>query len=429
MTATERQVDRGSLDWLVPPTEAVVEDRDPHCDKGLYADWGRHRTLEETINLAWHLRAEAGVSRVADITGLDRVGLPVFNTFRTTADTGNLTVTCGKGLHRPAALASALMEAYERYCGEQQGRRGPTLTVDQARECFERVLHPRDLVLDTRTDWEESAPLEWAPSRDLFADEVVWVPADAVYTPYRAGRSRLFAGHSDGLASGNCLTEATLHALYELVERDSRSFGEVLRLGQRVDLHSLPKSLAGVARQLTEAGIEVSLFAFRSSLEITSFFALGDDRLAENAMLVNAGAGCHLNPAVGAARALTELAQSRLSVISGSREDFSTRFRDRRTETYQRAHERATRWSEGWPAVTFDQVPDGSSGNLERDLSIVGERLRAAGLTRLLVTDLTMNPAGPRVVKVIVPGLEFVVNEPSRIGSRFYRTAREVRKG
>ncbi|MFG3204132.1 YcaO-like family protein [Streptomyces sp. NPDC048192] len=421
------------LDHLAPAAEAVLTDTAPHCDKDLYARTGRHRPLTDTIDRAWALRATAGVSRVADITGLDRLGIPVFNTYRTTAEAGNLTVTCGKGRTREAALASALMEAYERYCGEQQGRYGPVLTVQQARERFPQVLDPRDLVLDTRTRWEPGSPLEWVPTRDLLSGAVVHVPADAVFSPYAARGARLFAGHSDGLASGNCLTEATLHALYELIERDSRSFGEVLRLGRQVRVDSLPAELGRLVAVFERAGISVSLFAFRSSLEVTSFFALGDDRLADNAMLVNAGAGCHLDPAVAVSRALTELAQSRLSVISGAREDFSSRYRAQRTETYGAAHERAVRWARGWQQADFGDVPGGSSGDAESDLRTVCRRIADAGLRRILVADLTLPAAAPdrvarpRVVKVIVPGLEFAANEPSRIGSRFYRQARKAR--
>ncbi|MCC9309748.1 YcaO-like family protein [Kitasatospora sp. RB6PN24] len=419
-----------ALDRLVPAAETVLTDTAPHCDKELYAVSGRHLPLTDTIETVWELRAAAGVSRVADVTGLDRLGLPVFNTYRTTAAPGNLSVTCGKGRSREAALASALMEAYERYCGEQHGRHGPFLTLKQAEESLPEVLDPRELVLDTRTTWDPDSALEWIPTRDLVSHAVVWIPADAVFSPYAAHGARLFASHSDGLASGNCLSEATLHALYELIERDGRAFGEVLRLGSQVRLETLPPELQRLARGFDDNGISMSLFAFRSSLEVTSFFALGDDRLAENPMLVNAGAGCHLDPVIGVSRALTELAQSRLSVISGAREDFSSRYGDRRTETYDAAHERAARWALGWQAVDFDQIPNGSANDLEADLATVCRSLVAAGLRRVLVADLTLPDARdteqvpPRVVKVVVPGLEFAANEPSRIGSRFYKQAK-----
>lgn len=256
------------------------------------------------------------------------------------------------------------------------------LTAKQAHDSLARVLRPRELLLDTRSAWEDTSPLEWVPTRDPLTGEVVWAPADAAFTPYATHRARLFASHSDGLAGGSCLTEATLHALYELIEREGRAFGEVLRQGYRIDTDTLPDQLAPVLALLKENGI-------------TTFFALGDDRLAENPMLVNAGAGGHRNPTVDASRALTELAQSRLSVISGSREDFSTRFRGRRNETYQQARERADRWCQGWPAQPFGAAWDQSAYELEADLASVCSRIQAAGLRRVLVTDLTLEPWGP----------------------------------
>ena len=78
-----------------PPTAAAIL-TDPIAEP----DGGRctHRipTLEETCALAWSCRAAAGVSLVADITGLDYVGMPVVNTVRPFAERGNLTVTCDR---------------------------------------------------------------------------------------------------------------------------------------------------------------------------------------------------------------------------------------------------------------------------------------------------------------------------------------------
>jgi ribosomal protein S12 methylthiotransferase accessory factor len=60
-----------------------------------------------------HLR-RIGVTRVADITGLDRVGIPVFNAIcPRSRDT--VSVYSGKGVTPTAARTSAVMEAVERY--------------------------------------------------------------------------------------------------------------------------------------------------------------------------------------------------------------------------------------------------------------------------------------------------------------------------
>ena len=58
----------------------------------------------------------AGVTRVANITGLDHVGIPVYSAIRPRATT--LALASGKGLTPSAAMVSAGMEAIEVFSAE-----------------------------------------------------------------------------------------------------------------------------------------------------------------------------------------------------------------------------------------------------------------------------------------------------------------------
>jgi ribosomal protein S12 methylthiotransferase accessory factor len=60
-----------------------------------------------------------GVTRVGEITGLDRIGIPVWFAVRPNART--LSVSQGKGLSDAAARASAVMEAVELAHAEEPG--------------------------------------------------------------------------------------------------------------------------------------------------------------------------------------------------------------------------------------------------------------------------------------------------------------------
>ena len=74
-----------------------------------YVD-GTHRTVPPDETVAWldRARVTCGVTRVADITGLDHVGIPVALACR--PNSRSLSVSQGKGLTLDAAKASALME-------------------------------------------------------------------------------------------------------------------------------------------------------------------------------------------------------------------------------------------------------------------------------------------------------------------------------
>ena len=79
-----------------------------------------HRAIapEETIkNVESKLRV-AGVTRVAEITHLDRVGIPVYSAIRPGAAEGAVSIYAGKGATKPQAKASAMMESFERYSAE-----------------------------------------------------------------------------------------------------------------------------------------------------------------------------------------------------------------------------------------------------------------------------------------------------------------------
>lgn len=391
----------------------------------VYAGTHRVRPPAETVDLAWGARAAAGISRVADITGLDTVGIPVFNTIRPRAASGTLTVSCGKGVDRTAALASALMEAIERHCGERHDRRGPVGSLRELSRA-DRVLHPRALILDRHTTWTEETEIEWWPYRNLTSDEVVLLPAAATFTPYPAAGVRMFGSVSDGLAAGNSLTEATLHALYELVERDCTAFGEVARCGYEIALDTLPAVHRGFVDRFAACGITTRVFAFETAVGIPAFFVAIDDTTMEDALLINGGAGCHLSPSVALNRALTEAAQSRLSVISGGREDL-TEHVARRAGGYPAARQRMLAWASGWPVRAFGSYPDLSTGSLAEDLRLVRRRLAEAGLRDVYLTDLTLPGLPFAVVRAVVPGLEFFHQEPGRLGRRLHTVLRQRR--
>ncbi len=79
---------------------------------------GPHRRVppEETLaRLAPHLE-RMGITRVANVTGLDRVGVPVVTVVRPNAR--SLAVSQGKGLTLAAAKVSAIMEAVELHHAE-----------------------------------------------------------------------------------------------------------------------------------------------------------------------------------------------------------------------------------------------------------------------------------------------------------------------
>src|SRR6267154_2543774 len=79
---------------------------------------GTHRSAapEDTLARVEVKAREIGITRLGNVTGLDRNGIPVTVAVRT--NSRSFSVSQGKGLGLSQALASALMEAIELFHGE-----------------------------------------------------------------------------------------------------------------------------------------------------------------------------------------------------------------------------------------------------------------------------------------------------------------------
>lgn len=211
------------------------------------------------------------------------------------------------------------------------------------------------------------------------------------------------------MASGNHIVEATLHALYEVIERDA--LGRLTRGGlilpsegsRAVNLETLPPGPLTLLRdRLREVEISQILIRVESVAPISTFWAVLVDPTSPFACTsVNFGQGSHLSPTVAALRAVTEAAQSRLTFIHGAREDLNEY-----SYEFLEVHQRVRAFFEGQRGdCSWSEIADPSGDDLSEDLKAVLNGLCAAGHTRIYRVDLTNPRFGVPVVKVLVPGL------------------------
>lgn len=381
------------------------------CMKGYRDDTHRAVPPEETLLAAEAKLPAAGITRVADITNLDRVGIPVFSSIRPMADRGAISVYNGKGATATEARVSAMMEGLERYSAEVRDR---SLEI----ESFTRLngaLDPRELILPAGADPDAMIP--WVLGHDIMNDEEILVPANAVFHPLPQEYRRLFRTNTSGLASGNRIEEAVFHGLSEVIERDAWAIVEATRqMGPLIrDVED------GIARGLLDkfaaAEVDVYLRDITSDIGVATCAAASDDVRLRDPTLLNTGMGTHTSSSVAVLRALTEVAQSRLTQIHGARED--TVHADFRKQLgYERTRRLNKHWFEGSESRSFSEVPNFESDDFLKDIEHMCKKLEGAGLDRVIVVDLTRTEIGIPVVRVIVPGLEISAVDPERIGRR-----------
>ncbi|MDD1719237.1 MAG: YcaO-related McrA-glycine thioamidation protein [Methanoregulaceae archaeon] len=386
------------------------------CPKRYNYETQRAVPPEETLARVEDLLPRAGITRVADITGLDRIGIPVFSSIRPTARAGAITVYNGKGATPTEAKVSAMMEGIER-CSAEFREEDNLLVADYPGflKVGEPALDPQDLILPK--DADPSLQIPWVTGYDLSNDREVMVPAHAVYHPLPRLFAPLFRTNTNGLASGNTVEEAIFHGLMEVIERDAWSLAEVTRYtGPRLVNISDPIG-NGLMQKFRDAGVEVGLKDLTSDIAVPTFAAVSDDTLLKDPALLTIGIGTHTNPGVTLLRALTEVAQSRLTQIHGARED--TNVADFRKKIgYERTKRMNKYWFESESEVDFTGIGSKDTDDFRDDILAVIGLLKKAGLDRVIVADLTRPELGVPVVRVIVPGLEVYAMDQERIGAR-----------
>jgi ribosomal protein S12 methylthiotransferase accessory factor len=184
----------------------------------------------ETIRRVTPLLDAIGVTRVAEVTGLDRVGIPNFTAVRPRELGEGISYYNGKGLTRLAAHAGALMEAFERQAAEFCDLPVFYGTFDDVRQRGAAV-DPTEIIVPRSTDYRPDMRLEWVEGYDILAETPTWLPLNTVVCPYEPppGRINLWYSSSNGLASGNTMEEALCHALCEIIERDAAAVADTSR--------------------------------------------------------------------------------------------------------------------------------------------------------------------------------------------------------
>jgi YcaO-like protein with predicted kinase domain len=365
-----------------------------------------------------------GISRVTDITRLDRLGMPVFASIRPRGLT--LRVHAGKGLHPEEAQASALMEAVEYASAEPQSSRWAVerLSIaDVAAQLGER-LRLADLIPQLGAKSEPSRIVPCVACADISSGRTTFLPAELVFVPYEVdGAPALFGWTTNGLASGNSLEEATLHALFEVLERDAVSMNKPRDASQWVDVEDLPQPVASACSTWRAHGVELSVRHVPNACSLPCFEACLHDAHSADVNVAR-GMGLHVDREIALARAVCEAAQSRLSCIHGGREDvtdfyakYDARNRDARDRAesalLQAAFDKTRRIDfEAVPGAPLDAPP--LSGLLDDLL----QRLSGAGFGSVLRHRFSVDLNGLHVVKVIVPKCEDVVHDRRRIGPR-----------
>lgn len=351
----------------------------------------------------------AGVTRFADITRLDNIGMPVWQAIRPLSRA--LSVHQGRGITHDAAKLGAIMEAIESHAAENfmavdrkaswneiacDRRYGEWADFARARNA---VPDPDNLI-----EWSEATSLEGAKHLVPFA----CVSMDLT-TRLGTGLER----SSNGLAAGFDREPARRAALLELIERDAVTTWRQRNIADRmrdcIDLRMTGFAwLDGWQESLSRAGVRLRCYHVPSIIGMPVFAAeISDLGKAAKAFRAVEGTGAHPIPELALQRAVSEAIQGRCAYIAGARDDMMPADYEPRAGAVQIVFGLPP--PPGMDLVSFARVAGGS-----QSLDEICQLVEAAKLGPVAFVDVAEIGA-VCVAKAFVPGMAY--------GSRLRRLA------
>jgi ribosomal protein S12 methylthiotransferase accessory factor len=177
---------------------------------------------------------------------------------------------------------------------------------------------------------------------------------------------------------------------------------------------AINKAARNLVNRFKAANISLMVKEITSDVGIPTFNAASVEWLTPNYGYLAEGTGTHPDARIALVRAITELAQTRAANIQGARDDLrkinyvGENSEDKRSWQFMNSDRK----------VSLDEIESYYNENILDDIGLILNHLKAVGLKRAIVVDLTVPWIGIPVVRVIVPGLETFKFTKSVIGQR-----------
>jgi len=433
----------------------------------------RIRSAKDTLAEIIPICNRINVTRISNITYLDKLSIPNFSAILPGTE-DSIWVYSGKGITSADAEASALMEAIERYSSLSNTYSKSLIrgTYENLSKSHLRVLHPEEVIEFVNQDYHDTNSItDFVKGFDLLNQEVVLVPAQLALSRYCAVPPSINvfqSSHTNGLASGNVLEESVFHALCEVIERDAISIADLcassipyniieritdsLRQAENggYDLKRIPAAdkfvddasifpevdisdivrefdpIKNLVERFANAGITLTIKEItQHDIGIPTFVASSIEWISHDYGYFAKGYGTHTDAKTALIRAITEVSQTRAVNIQGSRDDLTKiQYKDN-DEIYKRKWPFMTlslqterRSDENESMIKFSEIQTFNACDILDDINLILDRLKKAGLKKVIIVDLTSPRIGIPVVRAIVPGLETFEVTQSVMGTR-----------
>lgn len=396
---------------------------------------GTYRTVppEETLAKISCLFPAFGITRIANITGLDRTDIPVMAAIR--PNSKSLAVSQGKGYTKAAAQVSAAMESIESFHAENIMLPSLYCSYDDL-EFRGHIADISGLSQKSDSNFDAYKKLNWLNAIDLLNQSTAFLPYDSVTGDLciEEAPESIFLPDSNGLASGNTLLEAQIHGLCEVIERDSLSIFWLSSLHERdrlkVDVSTIiDPLLSPLIEKIQSANIDISIWDITHDSDIPTYLCKvsEQDKEFQSTIRPAFGSGTHLNKSIALSRAITEAIQSRVSCIAGARDDqYKYIYQSALSQEFHEEFNVDTRGGTS-SLVDFRQRQNLDTDSFEGDLTRILERLSTIGIQQALCVNLTKQEFNIPVCKIVIPQMQLITGSERALTARTRRYLEAIR--
>jgi len=377
--------------------------KDAH--KGYTLDQDKILTPEETVRRFKEKLKAVDLDILESTARIDggRLDIPVYFSVcgRDAEEVIGTKKQMGKGGTPQQSEASAVMELAERFSFFNFCRDEDNFFVEEYRNIKDRALpfeeiaksvHDDSPDLDKAREIFSKLPLRWTRAYNMTRDEELLIPFNWFFT----------INEFNGPSAGNCVEEAVLQGISELVERHVSSIVSRNRLKvPAIDLDSATDPLVlDMIKKYRKAGVKLFLSDFSLDTGIPSVGALAYDpsTFPEKSEIVWT-AGTTPDPQKALSRALTEVAQLGGDFNTGSNYVASglPKFRDLAEADFV-IHPGST--------VDISSLPNLSNDNIRVEVESCIKALSAIDMEVILV-NVTHSKLEVPAFYTIIPGAHF----------------------
>ncbi len=325
----------------------------------------------------------ARISRIARLTRMDYLGLPVFQCTRPFSR--NMVTSQGKGFTEEHAKIAAIMESLEAFHGEG-------VPIDK-QALFSEIAPELTYDLKIITPNIPDAPIKWTKAFDLIQEKHTYLPHALICMDFSDAYlpDLPIAPSSNGYGGGSSKESALQHAILEVLERHIVASIQPDYVPLNAEIDALLQPYFG---KLRERHFKMGIFYHSNNEGLPTFKINIQEPGKEN---THFGMSCHPDKNTALIKAFCEALQSRVTFISGARDDIES-YQYSASEDVIQLQLKITQYSD---------IPTGSNythlSEKER-VEFLINKSQAFGFKNLIVVDLTKKEIEIPIVVAVIPG-------------------------